>query len=167
MRRGVQHFCVYTRHPDTWIVCEALAAGGQLLITRNLGTMRRGVINGWVKKNKPFLGFQTEKLIISSDEWLKEKLGGLETEESRAQAAKLTLAAFWPDRKGLSPNEIVLNAANRAARLRHSPYGECMSEAEAALIEASEETNERWTEEVRARLPRRMHAAEEAHPRYR
>ena len=70
------------RHPDTWIVCEALAAGGQMLITRNLGTTRRGVINGWVKNNQQSLGFRTDKLIISSDEWLKEKLGGLESEES-------------------------------------------------------------------------------------
>ena len=154
------------RHPDTWIVCEALAAGGQLLITRNLGTTRRGVINGWVKTNQPSLGFRTDKLIISSDEWLKEKLGGLESEESRAAAAKLALAAFWPSEGNPGASEIVRQTADHAARLRHSPYGECMSEAEAALIQASQATARRWTEEVRARLPRQMHAAEQAHPRY-
>ena len=155
------------RHADAWIVCEALAAGGQLLITRNLGTTRRGVINGWVKDNRSRFRFQTDKLIISSDEWLKEKLGGLETEESRATAAKLALAAFWPDERKLRASEIVQRVANHAARLRHSPYGECMSEAEAALIEASQATASLWTEEVRARLPRRMHTAEQTHPRYR
>lgn len=154
-------------HPDAWIVCEALAAGGQLLITRNLGTTRRGVINGWVKDNRRRFGFQTEKLIISSDEWLKEKLGGLESEESRARAAKLALAAFWPDEEKLKPDEIVLRTADHLARLRHSPYGECMSEAEGALIEASEQTRRRWTSEVQARLPLRMHAAERIHPRNR
>ena len=156
-----------TRHADTWIACEALAAGGQLLITRNLGTTRRGVINGWVRKNQAKIGFRNSTLFISSDEWLKEKLGGLESEESRAKAAKLALAAFWPDEKGVGATEIITRTENHTARLRHSPYGECMAEAEAALIGASRETGMRWTEEVRARLSRRMHAAENTHPRRR
>ena len=81
-------------HPDTWIVCEALATGGQVLVTRNLGTLRRGIINQWVAENQQRFGVRNRNLIVSSDEWMKENLGGLGDPESQARGARLAIAAF-------------------------------------------------------------------------
>ena len=147
-------------------MCEALATGGQVLVTRNLGTIRRGVLNDWVRNNHERFGLRNRRLIIASDEWLRDNLGGLESEESRASAAKLAMAAFWPENETIPPDQIIARTAARTGRLRFSPFGECMREAEGALIAAPREVARDWTEQVRRSLPRRMRAAEHAHPRY-
>ena len=155
--------------PDTWIVCEALATKGQMLVTHNLGTIRRGVINNWVAKHAADFGLRNSRLILSSDEWLKEQLGGLESDASRERAAKLALAAFWPQDPHADPSIIIAGVAERCCRMRFSPYSECMSEAEGALIEGSRTRSGpafEWAEEVRSHLPERMRTAEYAHPRY-
>lgn len=156
-----------THNPDTWIICEALATGGQVLVTRNLGTIRRGILNDWVRENQNQFGFRNSRIIVPSDEWLRDHLGGLESEESRAKAAKLALAAFWPEDETTDADSTVAHTADHAARLRYSPFGECMREAEGALIAAPRDVARAWAEEVRRLLPHRMRAAEHSHPRFR
>ena len=156
-------------HPDAKIVCEALAANGQVLVTHNLGTIRRNLINNWVVNHAAEFGHRNTPLIVTSDDWIKAELGGLETDESRARAARLALAAFWPENEDARPETVITDTANVCARMRSSPYADCLNEAEGALIEGSATPDGpayAWVEQVRDQLPERMRAAEYAHPRY-
>ena len=157
------------RNPDTHLVCETLAVGGQLLVTRNRGTIRRELVNPWVEANRERYGFATTRLLIDSDRWLIEALGELKTPESREELAKTALAAFWPHRTAASQNEVLAEVLTLTKNLRLSPFGQTLRAAEGIIIEEMEAPGTRigeWVEETRQTLPIKMRTAEQEHPRF-
>ena len=155
--------------PDARIVCEALATGGQLLVSANLGIARKGIINAWATKNQERFGIRNPDMIINADVWLRTRLGGLGTEESLIQGAKLALAAFWPYGERATLEQAVRAAveSTRPGRTRTSPFRECLGEAHGMLLKGTQPGSSAaiaWAGEVQESLPVRMRGSEHRHP---
>ena len=175
LRRAIGRHC-FTCHPsevernsDTIAVCEALAIGAHLLVTRNMGTIRVPVLNAWVSNYGQAYGFASDTLVEHSDRWLLRELNELRTDEDRTELAKTTIGAFWPHEHDAPALEVLDAALQGAQRMRFSPFSETMLAAEGILLEASEGEGARalqWIEELRETLPEKTRGAERRHPRY-
>jgi len=82
-------------HGDAHMVAEALAIGSPLLLTRNMKSIVRTVLNAWVRDERERLGLAGARLIQDGDETVIHMLHD-ESPRGIAGIVDIVLAACWP-----------------------------------------------------------------------
>ena len=91
-------------HNDALIVAEALAKNAKLLLTSNMRSIRRSVVNDWAERSGEKLGFIPQRVVTNADATLLRWSLDPTREDRLLQAA---LMACWPSNDKTSTTEII------------------------------------------------------------
>ena len=149
-------------HGDAHLVAEAMATGSPLLLTRNMKSIVRSVLNAWVADEQARLALASTRLVHDGDETVVRMLHAEEPRGVRGMV-DIVLAACWPrdEQAGFETLAEEYHAFTR--RMEGAGLRECALVAE---TQWSREPHMRGRiEHVRAHLPARTRHGYASHPR--
>jgi len=148
-------------HGDAHMVAEALATGSPLLLTRNMKSIVRSVLNAWVRDEQARLDLPNVELIQDGDETVVRMLHAEKHTGVRGIVA-IVLAACWPRDEQASFETLAREYHDFTDRMEGAGLGECALVADAQW--RREPRMRERIELVRANLPVHTRRGYQSHP---
>ena len=149
---------------DPRIVAETLALGGRMLLTSDVNTIDRNLVNEWAGANGNRMGFAARDVVFLADQtvvaWTRKP-------EERERWLQAGLIAAWPADDTASAEEIADATERAISKMCHGTGGK-LKEAGRQLLNSLEAHPdlEGLIERTRGRLPSATIEAERDHPTY-
>ena len=144
-------------HPDAIAICETVATGSTLFITKDEAAMITPVINDWIEQHAPKWQISNAPAVVDVDDamlrWGKDNPRSL---------AEVALLAYWPEDRNES-NEAVIRQTR--ACLRSIGIGGTPTLAAFAIAQVNTfASDQKWMQMLRETPVTRTREAERLHP---
>ena len=149
---------------DPRIVAETLALGGRMLLTSDINTIDRNLVNEWAVANGDRMGFAARDVVFLADQTLVALTRKPRERERWLQAG---LMAAWPANDSASTEEIADATERTISRMCYGTGGKLKEAGRQILnsLEAHPDLNG-LIERTRRTLPSATIEAERQHPTY-